>query len=373
MKILYGITKSNWGGAQRHVFDLAIEAKKEGYEVVVALGGEGALKKRLEESGIRTISLGALGRDIKIGSDATSFKDFWNIVRTEKPDVLHLHSPKAAGIGAFVGRLARVPKIIYTVHGWAWNEDRPRHQKASIAFFSWLTMICATTVITLSKRETDQALTFPFVSKKVHHISLGITPPLFLSHTDARSRIEEQLKTNLSKRIVVGTITELHHNKGLSYLIDGIKEISVRFPSLALVIIGDGELRPQLEKQIQDAGLNDVVYLTGYMTEASRYLKAFNLFVLSSVKEGLPYVIFESAYAEVPILATAVGGIPELIEDMTTGILIQPKKPTEIAHGIEFMLDHKTSDKGYAKAMLARIQEHFPISALFEKTFTLYK
>jgi|ERR1035437_333389 glycosyltransferase involved in cell wall biosynthesis len=373
MKILYGITKSNWGGAQRHVFDLATEAKKEGFDVVVALGGDGALKQKLEEAGVRTIQMNSLRRDISVGGDTHSFKDFMHIIKAEKPDILHLHSPKAGGIGAFAGRLRRVPKIIYTAHGWAWNEDRPRHEKASIAFFSWLTMICTTTTITLSKKETDQALLFPFVQKKICHIPLGIVPPHFVPHTAAIEMIEKTINTSLSKRTILGTISELHHNKGLTYLIEAVKEAVVKFPTLAVVIIGDGELRDTLQQQIDKLELKNNVYLAGYIPGASAYLKAFNVFLLTSVKEGLPYVIFESAYAEVPVIATAVGGIPELIDDMSSGVLIQPKKPSEIAHAIEFMLKHKTTEKDYAKALHTSIKEKFPISGMYEKTFSLYK
>src|ERR1700744_5804763 len=101
MKILYVITKSNWGGAQKHVYDLATAMKAAGHEVKVALGGDGILKTRLEAACIFTYPIASIGRDISVGKDAGSLSEIFSIIRAQKPDVLHLHSPKAAGLGAF--------------------------------------------------------------------------------------------------------------------------------------------------------------------------------------------------------------------------------------------------------------------------------
>jgi glycosyltransferase involved in cell wall biosynthesis len=124
MKILYLITKSNWGGAQRHVFDLAVAMKDRGHDVAVALGGDGTLRTRLEAAGIYTHSIASLGRDISTGKDTGSLKEIMSVIHHRRPDILHVHSPKAAGLGAVAGRILGVKKIMYTVHGWAFNEDR---------------------------------------------------------------------------------------------------------------------------------------------------------------------------------------------------------------------------------------------------------
>ena len=398
MKVLYIITKSNWGGAQRHVFDLATSAKVAGLESVVALGGNGILRTKLSDAGIRTLPIGALTRDVSVTKDASSFKDIWNIISSEKPDIVHLHSPKAGGVGALAARIYKIKggkksplkKIIYTAHGWAWNENRPIYQKTAIAFFSWLTMILCTDIITLSIKETEQALRFPWVKDKIIRIPLGIVPPIFYGHKNALDVIEKQLTSIASpvianattkphipfeKRLVIGTISELHPNKGLVYLIEAARELKAKYPTLAIVIIGEGELRPTLEKLIASYELTDTVYLAGYIDQASQYLKAFSIFTLTSLKEGLPYAIFEAAYAGVPVVASAVGGIPELITDMTSGILIQPKKSHEITYALSFLLDpnHKNEQRAYAEALRKNIETNFPIEKMRENTFALYK
>ena len=178
MKILYIITKSNWGGAQKNVFELAKAMKERGHTVSVALGGEGILQRRLEDEGIKTYPILSLERDISTKKDAGSFKEIFSLIKREKPDILHLHSPKAAGMGALAGRLQRVKSIIVTVHGWSFNENRSTGQKIIIAFFSWLTMILAHKTILLSRQEYSQASHFPGVKDKIILIPLGNCYPL---------------------------------------------------------------------------------------------------------------------------------------------------------------------------------------------------
>ena len=124
-KVLFLITKSNWGGAQRYVYDLVTTLDKSQFDVVVALGGNGILVEMLNHAGIRTIIIQSLARNISIKNELSFARELWNILRIEKPDVFHVNSSKAGGVGTFLGRLSRVPRIIFTAHGWAFNEDRP--------------------------------------------------------------------------------------------------------------------------------------------------------------------------------------------------------------------------------------------------------
>ena len=375
MKILYIITKSNWGGAQKHVFDLAVDMKKRGYDVVVALGGDGILRSKLEENSIPTRSINSLGRDVSIGKDAGSFKEIFSIIRREKPDVIHLHSPKAAGLGALAGRLLRVKKIIYTVHGWAFNENRPLYQKVAIVTFSWFTAILSHKIILLSQKELSQTLSFPFIKQKTVLISLGISTPTFMSVDGAKQFLAKKIGipfADFNKKIVVGTIAELHPNKGLPFLIEAMRVVVEKHPNVIAIIIGDGEQHEYLKNLISRHGLAANVFLTGYVESASEYLKAFNFFILPSVKEGLPYTIIEAGFAGLPVIATTVGGIPEIIEDMKSGILIQPRKLAEIAHAINFYVEHPDVARQYAKALNETVKNKFALERMLNETEVVY-
>ncbi|MFA6554765.1 MAG: glycosyltransferase family 4 protein [Candidatus Paceibacterota bacterium] len=376
MKVLYIITKSNWGGAQRHVFDLSVAMKNKGHDVWVALGGEGLLKKKLEEAGIYTFSIASLGRDISPSKDAGSFKEIFTIIRNKRPDIIHLHSPKAAGLGSLAGRLLRVKSIITTVHGWTFNENRPIQERIAIRFFSWLTMILSHTTILLSEREYNQAVYFPGVKEKLKLIYPGIKSPTFISVDGAKQIIAKMIGLDLVdfyKKTVIGTIAELHPNKGLNYLIESMVTVTEQQPNSICVIIGNGQEESSLRALIAEKKLGQKVFLTGYLDNANEHIKAFTVFVLPSIKEGLPYAILEAGCAALPVVATPVGGVPEIIDDMKSGILIQPKNSRELAHAISFMIEHPEDRKKYGNTLKERVATKFSIDKMVEETEKLYE
>lgn len=375
MKILYLITKSNWGGAQRHVFDLATAMKDKGHDVAVALGGNGTLRQRLESAGIYTHSIAELGRDISAGNDAFSLKEIISIIRHRRPDILHVHSPKAAGLGSVAGRLLGVKSIIYTVHGWPFNEDRPVHQRLSIIFLSWLTMMFCHQTILLSEREYSQALNFPWVKEKLRLVPLGLKAPTFLSVDGAKQSIAKQIGMAIpefNKKIVIGAIAELHPNKGLPYLVNAFSSVVAEYPNAILIIIGDGESKADLHMLIKEKKLDQNIFLAGYLEHAAEYLKAFTIFVLPSLKEGLPYTILEAGAASLPVVSTTVGGIPEIIEDMKSGVLVQPKNIRELAHALSFMIEHPDERRKYGATLKERIAKNFSMEKMIAGVVELY-
>ena len=172
-KILYVITKSNWGGAQRQVFDLATNLPEDKFETAVALGGGGLLKEKLDGAGIRTIAVETLGRDIKIFNDLISFFKIFQIIKKEKPDILHLHSSKVGFLGALIGRLLGIKKIIYTVHGWMFLEKQPQWWTITMRFFSWLTILLTHKTIAVSENDKNASADFIGVKINVFYFYLG--------------------------------------------------------------------------------------------------------------------------------------------------------------------------------------------------------
>ena len=128
-RILYLITKANWGGAQRYVYDLATAAKTQGYDVSVAYGEEGPLAPRLRASGIPAERIRGLARDIGWLREARAFFSLLRLLRRERPEVIHINSSKAGILGCLAARFTGVPRIIFTAHGWAFNEARPLRQR----------------------------------------------------------------------------------------------------------------------------------------------------------------------------------------------------------------------------------------------------
>ena len=220
-KVLYFITKGVWGGAGKYVYALATNLPKNKYDVAVICGEGNVLKNKLEEKGVRVYELSNLKRDISAMAEMKNFYKILRIIIKERPDVLHLNSPKAGGLGSVAGRLALVPNIILTVHGWTFNENRNPLAKGLIWFFSWITALLCTKVIVIAKKEKEQALKMPGIStKKVVLIKNGVDKIDYINRTIVREALLGRIgKEKLDKKLWLGIIAELHKNKGLEYAI----------------------------------------------------------------------------------------------------------------------------------------------------------
>ena len=373
-KILYVITKSNWGGAQRHVYDLALNMPRDRYEVVVAAGGDGPLHEKLKSAGIKTIPIGALKRDANIFKDSFSFLNLFKIILSEKPDVLHLHSPKAGGLGAFSGRILRVPRIVYTAHGWTYKENRSGWQKFLIYTISWLTVIFSHKTIVVSRDDFEKSPKF-LTDGKIEMIHNGIAPFDCLPKIESRREIfgDGQIYPN---NLIIGCIAELHRNKGLGYAIRAIADIKSQNADkdrpIIFGIIGDGEERKNLETLIKNLNLEGSVYLTGHKESGQKFLPAFDLFIFPSLKEGLSYALLEAGSVGLPLIATSVGGAPDIITDMETGILIRPMDEKEIGNALRFFVQNPEKIAEFGGKLKKRISEKFSLNKMVEKTIEIY-
>ncbi len=375
LKITYLITKGVFGGAQRYVYELASALPETDYEVSVVFGDGEVLEKKLQLVKIRTIRIKSLGRDLNFWRDLESFWALWKLFRQEKPDIIHLNSSKIGGLGALAGRLAGVKKIIFTGHGWSFNEDRFWLEKKILAFGHWLTIILAHQTIAVSQQVYDQVAIWPGVKNKITLIYNGIDKINFLSERDARLL----LLPNKIDKFWLGTIAELHHNKGLDILIETFARLvkslisSELGWSLYLVIIGEGEERGRLEKLISAKRLEGRIILLGQVEEARKYLKAFDVFILPSRTEAFPYALLEAGYAGLPIVASEVGGIPEIIPDAESGLLVPPGNVIELEKSLKYMIT-----KDHYRALVGpniekKIKADFSFKEMLKETMDLYQ
>jgi glycosyltransferase involved in cell wall biosynthesis len=320
-KVLYVITKSNWGGAQRYVFDLATHLPKDQFEAVVALGGTGTkgaeaglLAAKLQEAGIRTIFVESFMRDISVVKEFAALKELHTIFKSEKPDVVHLNSSKAGGVGALAARLSGVPKIIFTVHGWPFGEQRNFLVRIMMRLASHVTGVLSHVIICICDYDMRQVRFMPGVRAVRIYNGVEANAPLG-DGSVIRKAFPPQVH-------ITGTVGELTKNKNQIALLEDAK----RDTNLFVAIVGEGEDRAMLERKIKEYGLQDRVKLFGFLPAAD-VLKGFDTFALPSLKEGLPYVLLEAKAAGLPIEANPVGGIPEImngkIEDFTLDRMVK--------------------------------------------------
>jgi glycosyltransferase involved in cell wall biosynthesis len=361
-KVLFLITKSNWGGAQRYVYDLATHLDHTTFEPVVALGGHEQLSELLTHAGIRVIHLESLARDISFKKEWALVQELWHLLRTERPEIFHVNSSKAGGVGALLGRLAGVPRVLFTAHGWAFNEDRPWWQRLLIKTLHWLTVLLAHKTIAVSNAIITQ-MNWPLARRKMKLIHLGRTIGPMYGKREARTHLAAVCPrlAPFTNTPWLGCVAELHPIKRHTVLIDAVQRLILDHPTLRLVLIGDGELREDLAARIVDARLESVVFLTGAIPEAARFLKAFDICVLASKSESYGYVLHEAGLADVPVVATNVGGIPDVVTHEQTGLLV----PADDASALAAALARLLTDHAYANTLA-----HAHTKAMTERSVT---
>lgn len=322
-KILYIVTLPDWGGAQNYIFRLANFLKGD-YDIIVAHGATENksnfnLSSLCQREGIKTRQLKFLGRSINPWKDILAIFEIKKFLEHEKPDILHLNSSKAGTLGSLAISFSRHrPRVLYTVHGWVFLEPMNALKRKLYIFLERLASRWRDIILVLGEREKEAAINLKIaVPEKIlvaPHSNLGSVE--FMEKDEAK----EILGLPKTKKII-GAIANFYPAKGLSYLISAAKEISDDY---FFSIIGDGFLRDELEAQIKDCGLSSRFILHGEKPFAAKYLNAFDIFVLPSIKEGMPFAILEAMSAGLPIVATDVGSVPEMLRHYPNKIIVPP-------------------------------------------------
>lgn len=381
-RILYVITKASWGGAQRYVFDLACAMHERGHDVAVAYGTSGLLVEKLHARGIRTRELPHIRKEVPMFAaedDAPRAKSIWEslvrevealrslitVLKEERPDVLHLNSSKVGGLGTLAGRLAKIPRIIFTAHGWAFNERRPWWQKGAFRILYALTIWLAHTTICVSEAVKKDMALLPLARLVV--IKLGTHAPEFEKRIDARKKMGV-----LGEQVVLGMLAELHPTKRVDDAILALSELRSSFPHLMLIVYGEGEDRPRLAALIEKLRLSDVIHLKGFLPEAARLLPGFDIFLMPSRTEALGYAALEAGHAHLPLIASRVGGLPEIIRHKETGLLVPPENPHALARAIRLLLDEPEYATLLGKRLKDRVESQFSFDHMVRETEEIY-
>ncbi len=373
-KILYIITKGNFGGAQRYVFDMARYMDSE-FDVVVATGEAGLLNTKLQNLGISTREISNLKRNPSLKNDIMSVQEIRTLLKEERPDIVHLNSSKAGFNGAlalaihnlFSPKDSRV-KIVFTAHGWAFNETRSLFSKLLFYILHTITILLSDVTIAVSHASKKDMSFLPSLESSMVVIHNGVEEETHLPKSKSRSVLFPESKHS----VWIGTISELHTNKGLDLAITALEPILKNHPEIGFYIAGSGEKEDALKKQVSDLGLEESVVFLGYVDNARQYLKAFDVFTLTSRTENFPYVLLEAGLASNPVIATNVGGISEVIKNLETGMLIRPQSTKDINHAVTYALEHRTESQDYGKSLRATVKKHFLVKQMVTKTRKLY-
>jgi glycosyltransferase involved in cell wall biosynthesis len=375
-RILYVITKATWGGAQRYVFDMATAALEAGFEVTVACGAEGELSERLMCESVPIIYVRGLGRDVAPIADIRALLELVRVMRTMQPTIVHANSSKAGLLAVVAARLSGVPRIIFTAHGWAFNESRPWWQKAIFAVFHVITIWCADTVICVSEAVKRDAAWMPFAKGKYIVIHHGVIPVTLVEKHAARAWLAPHASathsTNFSSSLWIGTLAELHKTKGLDVAIHAFAQIALQFPNAMLVLIGEGQNRNHLVSIARTYKLHDRILFCGHVPHASSLLSAFDIFLFPSRSEALGFALLEAGNAHLPTIASNAGGIPEIIKNNVTGLLVQSGDVQGFSNALSTLIEQPELRAKLGDALAERVATDFSKEKMLSETLALY-
>jgi len=370
-RVLYIITKSVWGGAAKYVYDLSINLSGE-FNIAIAAGGKDKFYQKIKQAQLSYYQISNFQKSINPFKDLLVFFEILSLFIQLKPDIIHINSSKAGGIAGLAGWIYKIIlnkkiKLIFTVHGWAFAEDKAKWQIKLIKLFSKITAMFYNQIICVSEYDRKIAIEKNITQERkliTIHNGIDIKNINFLTKEKAQKKL-----INKTSPLVIGTIAEWTNNKGLIYLLKAIKQI--KYKKFDLVLIGSGE-NPDRKKMNQLTEKYKNIHLIEFIPNAVKYLKAFDIFVLPSTKEGLPYTIIEAMIAEIPIIATNVGGIPEMIENNVNGILIEPKNSQILAEKILELINNPEATQEMTKKARQKAEQEFTLEKMVEKTKRLY-
>lgn len=317
MKILFVITKSEIGGAQVFVLNLARSLKKSGCDVEVAAGDGDYLFSELQKERITFHYLNSLKRNFSVLNSVYFIYDLFHLLKANNYDIIHLNSSNTL-IGAISSRfLKKRPKTIFTFHGLSFidvNYQANFFFKILAKFYYKLLLNTLDKVVfecNLNYKEVKEAGMVK--NAEVIYNGLDETDMNFQSGKDARAFFSNKCGMDLTDNFLIGSTGRLIYQKNYEFLISNYLKIKERIPNAKVVIIGDGPDREHYEELIHKYGIQNDFFLVGELKNSHQYMKGFDLFTLSSRYEGVSISLIEALYAEMPILASNVGGNPDVV------------------------------------------------------------
>jgi glycosyltransferase involved in cell wall biosynthesis len=374
-RILFLVTQGDLGGAQHYILLLARTFRSRA-TIGIALPRDGATPSWLSQtltadSEILRVTVPHLRRAVNPYHDLRAVFALRALLKSSAWDIVHANSSKAGvllGIAAWSLGNKRTTRVVYTAHGWVFLEPLRAVQKFCYQFLERFAAKGRDATIVLSRKERMIAETTLGIQSATLHL---IPHDLPRDNTGLLARAEAQKELGLPHDEVctIGVIANMYRTKGLDILLSACEHPILRDLNWRVVMIGDGPERQALEEQRTRLKNKNAILFAGQRPVAARLLSAFDLFVLPSRKEGLPFALLEAMTAHLPIIATDVGGVREAVGD--AAIVIQPEDPEALARAIARLLQNPEERQRLENATSTLAKQR--AGTMTEKTWSVYK
>lgn len=353
MKIVHVDSHVPWRGGEQQVLYLTRLLQAWGHESLVVCPPHSILYQRAQEAGVPTMAL-----RMRHEVDVVAAWQLGNYLRRQRVDILHMHAPHAHTIGLLASTVApKVRKVVSRrvdfapIRNWF---NRWKYTRADVCYLA------------VSEAVRRVLIAGGVPAYKVQTVHSGIDLHRFDDVSMA------PLPFPVGTR-VIGTVGHLAGHKGHRFLLEAMRYLLQTEPHVGLVIAGTGALRATLEAQTVDLGLADRVRFTGFRHDILCLMQGFEIFVFPSSLEGLGTATLDAMALRKPVVATRAGGIPEVVQDGVTGLLVPPQDPASLASAVRYLLHHPEQGRTFGEAGHKRVEQYFTAEQMAARTLRVYQ
>ncbi len=371
IKILHVITHLPTGGAQENTLFTVELLNRNKFEISLCCNMVGDLVERAKRiKQIRIFNVKNLVREVNLFKDIKAFISIYKILRSEKFDIIHTHSSKAGFLARIAAKLYGKSIIVHTVHGFPFNDYMNFFKKYFYIKIEKFLSTLSDALITVSNLNKEKITNLRIAEdSKITNIYSGIDLELFRRKNNFSFRNDLRISDDF---ILIGTVGRLSAQKDPITLVNAFDLVLKEKTNVKLVFVGDGDLRNEVLRRINELGLQESIYLVGNKMDPWNIYPSLDLFVMSSIYEGLGRSITEALCSEIPVVCTNVEGVPELVRDKITGYLVKPKDYFELSKIILKSLENIDHSKNMAKTGSKFVKKNFDVNNMVKEIDDLY-
>ncbi len=359
-RVLHVINSAEVGGGGEHLVHLVGGLVLHGFSSTVVVGRDGPTTERLREVGATVTVVGQLG-----GTAPVRLARYF---RQARPTLVHLHGSRSGMAGSLAARATRVRTVVYTAHAFAFRRRVPRPVRWAAARAEALTCHLADRVICLSQGDLAEAAGWGIRTERFVVIPNGVALGRFATRTGRRADF------GFDPTIpVVGMIARLVPQKDPFTFLRMARLVAEVVPNARFLLVGDGPLRPRVERAVYDMSLDDRVIVTGFRNDIPELLQTMDIVVLTSLWEGLPYTLLEAMAATRPVVATLVAGSSDVVVNGETGFLVPPQDPVQIAAAVTKLIQNPALRQAMGQQGRTRVARDFSLSRMVQETVDVYR
>jgi glycosyltransferase involved in cell wall biosynthesis len=372
-RVLHLITRLELGGAQQNTLYCTENHDRGLFDVELVAGSGGYLDdeaRAIPDARVRLVPW--LRHEIDPWRDALALFRLRSYMVARRIDVLHTHSSKAGILGRLAAHLAGVPLIVHTVHGWSFNDTQSPARRRTYVALERMAARFTDRIVVVSSRNRDRGLALGIGRPEQYEVvHSGIDVEVFRHPRIDRHTLRRELGYE-DGHVVVGTVACLKPQKAPLDFVRTAGETHALDDRVRFFIAGDGPLRREVETEIDRRGLRGVVRVLGWRRDVVDLLHAMDVFLLTSLFEGLPRAVLQAMAARVPVVATEVDGTPEVVRHRETGLLVPPARSDLASRAVVEMATDEALRRRCVEEAARTLTREFEISDMVRRLDRLY-